>query len=80
MQKRNITLSLPVDLIRQAKVYAATHDTTINRLVSDLLMETVARDKQAQAGAKRLLELAKAGPYFTGDLRKISRDEIHERR
>ena len=80
METRNITLSLPADLIRQAKVYAAAHETTINRLVRDLLAETLARDARAQAAAKRLLELAQQGPYFTADLGEISRDEIHGRR
>ena len=80
MEKRNITLSLRADLIRQAKVYAAAHDTTINRLVRDMLAETLARDTRAQPAVKRMIELAEQGPYFTADLRKISRDEIHERR
>ena len=31
METRNITFSLPTSLIRKAKVYAAWHDTTINR-------------------------------------------------
>lgn len=80
MEKRNITLSLPKDLIRQAKVYAAEHDTTVNGLVRELLAETLARDSRAQLAAKRVLELAEQGPYFTADLRKISRQELHERR
>lgn len=80
MEKRNITLSLPKDLIRQAKVYAAQHDTTVNGLVRELLAETLARDSRAQLAAKRVLELAEQGPYFTADLRKISRQELHERR
>jgi len=80
VEKRNITLSLPKDLIRQAKVYAAEHDTTVNGLVRELLAETLARDSRAQLAAKRVLELAEQGPYFTADLRKISRQELHERR
>jgi plasmid stability protein len=80
VEKRNITLSLPKDLIRQAKVYAAEHDTTVNGLVRELLAETLARDSRAQLAAKHVLELAEQGPYFTADLRKISRQELHERR
>ena len=37
MVTRNITLSLPADLIRRAKVYAAAHDTSISAMVADLL-------------------------------------------
>ena len=47
METRNITLSLPVALIRQAKVYAAQHDTTINTLVRELLQEALSREDKA---------------------------------
>ncbi len=80
MVKRNITLSLPSDLIRQAKVYAAEHDTTVNRLVKELLNETLAHDNHAQAGSTRFLELAELGPYSTVDPGMIAREEMHERR
>ncbi|HUK19544.1 MAG TPA: DUF6364 family protein [Bryobacteraceae bacterium] len=80
MENRNITPNLPKDLLRQAKVYAAEHDTTINRMVREFLAQAVARDSRALEAMKRLLELTKQGPYFDADLREISRDEVHERR
>lgn len=64
MESRNITLSLPVDLVRQAKVYAAEHDTTINSLVRELLQEALIRSGRARMAADRLLALAEQGPYF----------------
>ena len=80
METRNITFSLPIDLIRQAKVYAAEHDTTINALVRELLLETLTREGRARAAADRLLTLADQGPYFTTDPGSIPREELHERR
>jgi len=83
VENRNLTLSLPVELIRQAKVYAAEHDTSINAVVRQLLEEALSReDRRAKAieAAKRFLEIADRGPYFTIDPGSISRDEIHERR
>ena len=80
METRNITFSLPIDLIRQAKVYAAEHDTTINALVRELLLETLTREGRARAAADRLLTLADQGPYFTADPGSIPREELHERR
>jgi hypothetical protein len=81
VEKRNITLSLPVDLIKKAKVYAAKRDTTVNQLVRDLLADAVKREKRAKEAADRVLELARQGPYFDADLLKtFSRDELHERR
>ena len=79
MEARNLTLSLPSPLIRQAKVYAAEHDTTINALVRELLQEALSREDRARAAAERVLAIAKAGPYFSIDPGSISRDELHER-
>jgi plasmid stability protein len=77
---RNITFSLPEDLVRDAKIYAAQHDTTINSLVRELLREQVSGDAQARAAAERFLALADRGPYFTADPASIRREELYERR
>jgi plasmid stability protein len=76
---RNITLNLSADLIRQAKIHAAEHDTTVNALVRELLQEALTRDGRARAAADRLLALADRGPYFTADPGSIRREELHER-
>jgi plasmid stability protein len=78
--ERNITFSLPADLVRQAKIYAAEHDTTMNAFVRQLLQEALSRDSRARAAADRLLALADQGPYFTTDPSSIRREELHERR
>ena len=80
MEARNITFSLPADLIRQIKVYAAQHDVTINALVRELLQDTLDREGRARAAADRLLALADQGPYFTADPGSIRREELYERR
>jgi len=76
---RNITLHLPVDLIRQAKVYAAQHDTTVTALVKDLLEKTVTAESEsrARAAGKRFLELAREGTNSTVDPGAFPRDEIY---
>jgi hypothetical protein len=76
---RNITFKLPQDLLIKAKVYAAQHDTTVNRLVRELLEEKLTSDDTVQAAARRILEIADAGPYFSAELSSIDRDEYHER-
>lgn len=38
---RNVTLSLPEDLVRRAKVLAAERDTSMSALVTSLLRELV---------------------------------------
>jgi plasmid stability protein len=77
--KRNVTFSLPADLVRQAKIYAAEHDTTVNALVRDLLLEKLSAEGRARAAAKRVLELAEKGPCSTVDPGSIRREELHER-
>jgi len=77
---RNITFSLPAELIRGARIYAAERDTTINSVVRDLLEEALSRENRARVAADRLLAIAERGPYFTSDLREIRREELHERR
>lgn len=80
VESRNISFSLPADLVRQAKVYAAQHDMTVNGLVRELLQEALAREGRARAAADRLLALADQGPYFTTDPSSIRREELYERR
>jgi len=76
---RNITFSLPVNLVRQAKIYAAEHDTTINAVVRELLQTKLAGEDRALAAAERVLQLAKQGPHSTVDPRSILRDDLYER-
>ena len=79
MQTRDITFSLPVDLILDAKVYAAQHDTTVDALVSELLREKVTAEvrERSRRAAERILEIAREGPLFTGDPRSIKREDLY---
>ena len=76
---RNITLNLPVELIRQAKIYAAEHETSVNAVVRDLLQDALQSKSATRIAAKRFLALSDSGPLFTGDPGSISREELHER-
>ena len=76
---RNITFSLPAELIRTAKVYAAEHDTTVNTLVRELLDDKVNAEDRARAAAERVLEIAKRGPYSSVDPGSIRREDLYER-
>jgi len=76
---RNITFNLPTDLVREAKVYAAQHDTTVNALVRELLEQKVTAETRAAAAVERFLELAERGPYSSVDPGTIRREELYER-
>jgi plasmid stability protein len=79
LNSRNLTLHLPADLIRQAKVYAAERDTSINTLVREFLEQTVSSQDRMRAAGARILEIARRGLHSSVDPASIRRDEIHER-
>lgn len=76
---KNITFSLPVNLLREAKVFAAQHDTTMNAMVRELLEEKLRSNKRAIAAVDQMLAIAAEAPLFSVDLQSFSRDELHER-
>ena len=79
MINKNITFSLPVDLLREAKVFAAQHDTTMNAMVRELLEEKLRSNRRAIAAVEQMLAIAAEAPLFSVDLQSYSRDELHER-
>lgn len=80
METRNITFHLPTELVRQAKVYAAEHDTSVNAFVRELLEEKLNQESRIRAAGRRILDLAEQGPSSSVDPGSIRRDELHERR
>jgi len=81
MAARNITFHLPADLIRDAKVFAAQHNTTVNALVKELLEDKVTAEgrERARAAGNKFLEIAREGPHFTGDPRSIKREDLYRK-
>ena len=78
MSNRNITLSLPEDLIKRAKVAAARRDTSLSRMVAGLLQSTIGDvpdedeiwDEEERVMREGLLRI---GPI------EWSRDDLHSR-
>ena len=73
---KNITLSIPEDLIKQGREYAAKHGTTLNSLIRRLLKSTVQPDQQSKA--KQILEEMKK---LKSRVKQIdwTREDIYER-
>ncbi len=73
---KNITLSIPEDLIKQSREYASKHGTTLNALVRKLLKSTVQVGQQTKAD-KVLGEMKK----LKSPMKSInwSRNELYER-
>jgi Ribbon-helix-helix protein, copG family len=77
---RNITLSLPRELLRQIKRLAADRDTSVSAMMIEALKSLADEDRRYSAARKQALAaLRTARSLGTGGRRTWSRDELHER-
>lgn len=75
--KRNITLSLPVSLLKQIKVVAAQRETSVSALIAEQLQMIVPHNNDP---SKQLLDLmANAPDRGTGGKITWTREEIYDR-
>ena len=75
--KRNMTLSLPADLIRSAKILAAKRGTSVNALARESLEKLVRSEDTSMAALQRILSWSEKGLYRT--TRKAPREELYDR-
>lgn len=81
MANRNITLSLPEELLKQARIIAVKRDTSVSRMVADTLQEIVERETgYEQARQRSIARLEKGFHLGTGGKASWTRDELHDRR
>jgi plasmid stability protein len=76
---KNVTVSLPDDVYRRARVKAAERDTSVSALVRDFLVE-LAEDESDFDRRKRLQQevLASVRGFRASD--RLSRAEVHDRK
>lgn len=79
MTKRNITLSLPEDLVRRAKVLATQQGTSVSALVAHLLQQAVAGGNDYEAIWAAEERLMQTGIGLEVGQVHWTRDEVHER-
>ena len=75
LAKRNITLSLPAELIRTAKIVAAKQGTSVNELVRRGLEKVVQSEDEYAAAFQRIL--AQRGLYRTRKT-KVARSDLYD--
>lgn len=79
MATRNITLSLPEELVRRAKVLAAQRDTSVSALVGELLSQLTGTTPNFDlAWAEEEVLMEEGIGLKVGEI-TWSRDELHER-
>jgi hypothetical protein len=80
MANQNITLSLPEEDLREARILAARRGTSVSQLLARMLRETVERETGYDAARERSLALLHQGADLgTGGRITWSRDDLHER-
>lgn len=75
---KNITLSVPDEVYRQARIAAARRDTSVSALVAQFLAE-VAGDRQQQTLRSAAIDAAFGAvtEFETSD--RLTRDQLHDR-
>ena len=72
----NMTITADEEVLRWARVKAARENTSVARLIGDLLKERMRAERGYQAAKRRFLgakpRILSSGPY-------PSRDELHDR-
>jgi metal-responsive CopG/Arc/MetJ family transcriptional regulator len=71
---KNITLSIPDDLLAESRKYAQEHNTSLNQMIRDILASYV----QKKDTSHKLLEKSEEYSVEAKDY-KWNRDEIYER-
>lgn len=78
VMKKNITVSLPVDVARWARVLAAEHDTSVSRMLGDLLCEHMEKEQAYDAAMRSYLERRPRKLKSPGE-QYPARDAVHGR-
>lgn len=76
--KSNLTITLDADILREARVYAARKDTSVNQLVRDYLEGLVAQETRHAEKLKALDELMERGIGLVGEI-TWNRDDLYRR-
>ena len=77
---QNVTLAIPKDLLRKAKILAVLKNTSLSGLLTQTLTDLVSHQETYEHARERNLALLKGG-LDLGTQGKIDwkRDDIHER-
>ncbi len=76
--KTNLTLSIDVELLRDAKILAARRGTSVSRMMAERLEDLVRQDREYEAARQRAVARLDAG-FDLEWTPPASRDELHER-
>lgn len=75
---KNVTITLDEDVARWARIRAAERDTSLSRLVGELLREKMAEEETYQAAMQKYLSQPPV-ELKSRDIKYPKRQELHER-
>lgn len=80
METQNVTLAIPKDILRKAKILAVQKNTSLSGLLTQKLVEAVSQAEDYEQARQRSLETMKHG-FDMGLQGNITwkREELHER-
>ena len=76
--KQNITLSMEKEIIKKGKIIAARKETSISKMLGDLLKEVTDNEGRYQAARRNALQNLKKGLHLGGRI-DWKRDDLYER-
>jgi hypothetical protein len=78
VMKQNVTLSIEKEIIKKGKVVAARRDTSISKMLADLLKGMVDNDERYEAAKRSALQLLRKGIHLGGNI-TWKREDLYER-
>ena len=78
MEKQNVTLSIPKELLQQAKILAIRRNHSLSSLLTSLLIEMVENEERYEEAKRRSLARLATVPALQGEY-TWSRESLHER-
>lgn len=78
-KRRNVTITLDEETARWARIEAARRDTSMSRLVAEILRERMTRESEYLA-AKERYSAQEPRVHRPSGQRYPTRDELHDRR
>lgn len=73
---KNVTVTLDPEVARWARIEAARHDTSVSRLLGDLLKQRMLEQDGYEQAMRQALGRK---PFIKGSKRYLTREEVHER-
>ena len=75
--KQNITLSLEKEIIKKSKILAVKKDTSISKMIGDLLKEITEKEDEYEAAKSNAIDILKKGFHFGGRI-TWRREDLYE--